>query len=877
MKPILYKLSLLSAAVLPVVLGGCSRDEMPGLEPETVTVHGREVPASAYEPNMVRVKMRKEVTEIRGEGVKSVGIIRMERTFPYAGKFEERTRKAGLHLWYDVYFDSSMELSEVGAILNSAEDVEVMEYRPKMMHLGGELRAVAFPSQLYGTSKVSGEAPFDDPLLLEQQWHYFNDGQTVSPSLPGADINVLPVWENYTVGSEDVIVAVIDSGVDYEHEDLADNMWHDEDGCCGWNFVRGNSTIIPELHGTHVSGTIAAVNNNGLGVCGIAGGDKAAGIPGVKIMNCQVFEGSNSVGGAVAMKYAADHGAVISQNSWGYETGSRDELPQSDKDAIDYFIEYAGLDENGNQTGPMAGGVVIFAAGNDGLSGNAYPAAYERCIAVAGVAADYESGYYSNYGPWVDISAPGGDQRKGPLIWSTIPDNQYGGLQGTSMACPHVSGVAALMVSLHGGPGYTADQLKEDLLAAVDDIKLYNPYISIGGGLVNACKAVLSGEGTAPEAASDLDVEVRSNMAGITLTLPSDPDGDGPAYIKVYYGEDEDFTLQDCDGAVLLPVTGYSVGDVFTGRVALPEFDSRYWLAATVLDEARYESALSEKVPVETGTNTDPVLEAVDGTSLTVTSSGKGRLRFVVSDSDGQQLTATLSPSTERTAVEWLSRDTVAVVITGSPMYEGDYEVRLKVDDGFGGTASADIAYSILENHSPVLRSEMEDMMMAPGNTATLSLADYFYDEDGEELSYSCTAAQLGVVELSVSGSTLSVSSVGEGSTTVEVMARDRGGETVAGSFNVMVSSAFGGVSVYPNPVVDVMNVRIGENASDVTVTVRRSSGAVALEEALGDMLAFRPVQVDMTSLTGGMYSVTVGYVSEDDETKSFTTSIAKL
>lgn len=433
------------------------------------------------------------------------------------------------------------------------------------------------------------------------------------------------------------------------------------------------------------------------------------------------------------------------------------------------------------------------------------------------------------------------------------------------------------MVSLHGGPGYTADQLKEALLAAVDDIKLYNPYISIGGGLVNACKAVLSGEGTAPEAASDLDVEVRSNMAGITLTLPSDPDGDGPAYIKVYYGEDEDFTLQDCDGAVLLPVTGYSVGDVFTGRVALPEFDSRYWLAATVLDEARYESALSEKVPVETGTNTDPVLEAVDGTSLTVTSSGKGRLRFVVSDSDGQQLTATLSPSTERTAVEWLSRDTVAVVITGSPMYEGDYEVRLKVDDGFGGTASADIAYSILENHSPVLRSEMEDMMMAPGNTATLSLADYFYDEDGEELSYSCTAAQLGVVELSVSGGTLSVSSAGKGSTAVEVTAQDRGGETVTGAFNVTVSSAFGGVSVYPNPVVDVMNVRIGENASDVTVTVRRSSGAVALEEALGDMLAFRPVQVDMTSLTGGMYSVTVGYVSEDDETESFTTSIAKL
>ncbi len=206
----------------------------------------------------------------------------------------------------------------------------------------------------------------------------------------------------------------------------------------GYNFEHDRGAVDPQFHGTHVAGTIAAVNNNGIGVSGIAGG--SGNDDGVKIMSLQILGGAPIEQSYI---YAANNGAVISQNSWGYTTPGF--VDQSVLDAIDYFIDEAGAYPGS----PMKGGIVIFASGNSNTLTAYYPAYYERVMAVSALGPDWKKASYSNYGDWVEISAPGGDQATGPKngVLSTIPDSQYGYIQGTSMACPHVSGIAALALA----------------------------------------------------------------------------------------------------------------------------------------------------------------------------------------------------------------------------------------------------------------------------------------------------------------------------------------------------------------------------------------------------------------------------------------------
>ena len=219
-------------------------------------------------------------------------------------------------------------------------------------------------------------------------------------------------------------------------------------------------TIEPDDggHGTHVAGTVAARNNNGKGVAGIAGGDGSAD-SGVRLLSCQIFRNKDEQGdAAAAIKYAADNGAVICQNSWGYSsTAGVTSMPQLLKEAVDYFIKMAGCDANGNQRpdSPMKGGVVMFAAGNENKEFSAYPACYAPTVSVAAMAWDFSKASYSNYAKWVTITAPGGDQDRFGTeagVLSTVPKKKvasgYAYFQGTSMACPHVSGIAALIASL---------------------------------------------------------------------------------------------------------------------------------------------------------------------------------------------------------------------------------------------------------------------------------------------------------------------------------------------------------------------------------------------------------------------------------------------
>lgn len=822
--------------------------------------------------------------------IKSLGAISVKRTFPPAGRFEARSRREELHLWYDVRFDSTKLVTRAFNDFSTLPGIVIVEARPRIRLIDTGKTVL---TELYKVLS-SNELPFNDPGLA-LQWHYHNDGTIAENFRQGCDINVFDAWKYYIAGKQDVIVSVVDGGIDYTHEDLSENIWINpgeidkngidddnngyKDDIHGYNFVTNNGKLFPHDHGTHVAGTIGAVNNNGKGVCGIAGGDGI--IKGVKLMSCQIFNDEEdiregSVNSAAAIKYGADNGAVISQNSWGYEEATF--IPSSDKAAIDYFIKYAGIDENGNQTGPMQGGIVIFAAGNEDRE-IGYPSSYENVVAVASVGPDYTRAYYSNYGNWVDVTAPGGSSyyTKGQ-IYSTLPGNKYGYLQGTSMACPHVSGVAALILSKYGKAGFTTEMLKKKLVESAVNIDSYNSGYGhkLGAGLVNATLALAKGSTSPPEPVQKIWGEVNSNTVVLRWIVTSDPDDTKAAGYAIYYDTEPVSTIDPSQLPTDIKIKTIEtkeldVGDTIAVSIPNLEFEKNYYFVIDGYDFSGNHSALSSSFSIQTGVNTPPVIIPYDGTDITLKSFEIKKLTFEIKDPENHEINWQIDKGSE--AVEAIQDgEKIIVTINGTKVSAGSYKGKISVSDLYGATASLVFHYTILSNHSPkVLKQPGNIQMYEMGEQIELPLDEYITDEDGEPLNYTVTLSNPVIAHLSVNQNKLYITAMSYGTTEVTLVAKDAVGEKCSLSFEVSVwPMTQKEITLFPNPVKDYLNIR-SKAAIKAEVIFYNSLGIKSLQTEI-ETSSHTPAQLDVKFLEGGSYVVIIKY-----EGKEIKNNIVKL
>lgn len=355
-----------------------------------------------------------------------------------------------------------------------------------------------------------------------------NDGST--GGVAGASIHAAEAWD-LTTGSKSVVVGVIDTGIDYTHPDLKDNMWTNSgetgldangvdkasngvdddnngyiDDWHGWDFVNNDNDPMDDAgHGTHVSGTIGARGNDGVGVVGV---NWDVSIVGLKFLSAS---GSGTLVDAVkAIEYSNSLGVTLTSNSWGGGGYS---------DTMDAAIKVA--DEKGI--------LFVAAAGNDSANNDRdphYPSSYagDNIIAVAATDNKDAIASFSCFGAaTVDVAAPGVD------IYSSAPGNIYKILSGTSMATPHVAGIAALIKSHY--PDATAAQIKARILNTVDPVASLQG-VTLTGGRVNAFNA-LENDLIAPNAVADVAV-VESGLNSIKMSWTAAGDDGAQGRAKRY-------------------------------------------------------------------------------------------------------------------------------------------------------------------------------------------------------------------------------------------------------------------------------------------------------------------------------------------------------
>ena len=841
------------------------------------------------------------VPSAMASAMKYAGAYKMERVFKPAGIYEKRTIAEGLDRWYTIYFDESKDVAEVLQQFNKAAGVEYAERvlpiaRPKFT-------AKPYTGPTPQTRNQPTVSAFNDPLLAKQ-WHYYNDGSISPRAKKGADCNLKPVWEKYTTGKSNVIVAVVDGGIDITHEDLVDNLYINEkekngqagvdddgngfvDDVYGYNFVEAKDvvggTIQPDNdgHGTHVAGTVAARNNNGKGVAGVAGGN---GTPdsGVRLMSCQIFRGKDEQGdAAAAIKYAADNGAVICQNSWGYSsTSGVTAMPKLLKEAVDYFIKMAGCDENGQQraNSPMKGGVVVFAAGNENKEFAAYPACYPPAVSVSAMAWNFAKASFSNYARWITIMAPGGDQdtfgTEGGIL-STVPKSKvpsgYAYFQGTSMACPHVSGIAALIASYFGRQGFTNEELKSRLITAYRPFNIdeLNPAYKgkLGKGYIDAEAAFESDTKIAPEKVGTLTLT--PDFVDITAEWSIAKDEDKTAAFYRLYISPNDLTAENLKDMSFKEINGmgHNLGEKLRFTFDNLKDNKAYSIAVVAVD--RWGN-LSEPAiqKCTTKLNHAPEVTNFPEEVIELNNNERKTFSFKVADPDGHNWDIKAVGETKGVSYS-INQATVTVSLI-PVLQAGSYTCTFVLTDDLGAKSEKSFTFKVIPYMPPKLEQPFANYIVGlDEGSLNISLKGH-YTNSGSQLSYKANVANGGIASAQVSNDQLQVKPLARGITRINVLASDGRQTSSDGSFQVRVVERKSApvYAVYPIPAKTDINALLNPEVTQAEFVISSTVGEQVMEATVTPDKN-NVAKLDLSKLRPGTYKLTV-HTSKGNHTQMF-------